>query len=183
MRWRDVSLADGTLRVRGTKTENAARVVVLLPALRDELIELKTQRDPARDSLVFATTRGTKEGPSNIWRRLLAPAVTAANARLEDAGEEPIPEALTPHGLRHTFASVLLYLGEEPGRVAEQMGHADPGFTYSRYYKRMRRREGSRTASGRSSTARRSNRSRRDRPRAPSRQRRPRGPGPRTGRA
>ena len=35
-----------------------------------------------------------------------------------------------------------LYLGEEAGYVADQMGHADAGFTYSRYYKRFRRCHG-----------------------------------------
>ena len=53
------------------------------------------------------------------------------------AGEQETPDRLTPHGLRHTFATVMLYLGKEAGYTAQQMGHADAGFTYSRYYRRF----------------------------------------------
>jgi integrase len=142
LRWREVNLARGTLRVVQGKTENAARTIDLLPPLREELATLKARRDGGRDELVFATSSGRKENPTNVRRRLLAPAVKNANARLEKDEEQTIPERLTPHGLRHTFATVRLYLGEEAGYVADQMGHADPGFTYSRYYKRFRRRDG-----------------------------------------
>jgi hypothetical protein len=36
----------------------------------------------------------------------------------------------------------MLMLGEEAGYVADQVGHADAGFTYSRYRKRIERRDG-----------------------------------------
>ncbi len=39
-------------------------------------------------------------------------AVELANEHLNGIGVEPIPEGLTPHGLRHTFASILAALGE-----------------------------------------------------------------------
>jgi integrase len=95
-------------------------------------------------------------GDENVRRHILAPAVAAANERLAAAGEQEIPEAcqcdkpcgcpkgLTPHGLRHIFATVMLYLGKQAGHTARQLGHADAGFTYSRYYKRFSERPGQR---------------------------------------
>jgi integrase len=53
-----------------------------------------------------------------------------------------MPESLTPHGLRHTFISVLFLLGEEAGYVADQADHSDALFTYNRYRKRIERRDG-----------------------------------------
>jgi hypothetical protein len=38
----------------------------------------------------------------------------------------PLPDGLTPHKLRHTFASILVALGVDPGSVMDQLGHTDP---------------------------------------------------------
>ncbi len=46
---------------------------------------------------------------------------------------------LTPHKLRHTFASILVALGVDPGGVMDQLGHTDPGFTLRVYRHGMRR--------------------------------------------
>jgi integrase len=144
LRWRDVDLANGALRVRGGKTENAARTVYLLAPLRDELAGLKARRGGERDALVFGTSAGGKDSASNVRRRVLAPAVEGANRRLDEAGEERVPERLTPHGLRHTFASILFAIGEDPRYVMGQLGHADAGFTLRVYAKEMDRRDGER---------------------------------------
>jgi hypothetical protein len=50
-----------------------------------------------------------------------------------------VPEGLTPHKLRHTYASILVALGVDPGSVMDQLGHADPGFTLRVYRHAMRR--------------------------------------------
>ncbi len=147
LRWRDVDLARGVIRVRRGKTENAERTVVILAPLRDDLLALKARRGPGRDDLVFATGSGGKESASNVRTRLLAPAVAAANARLDEIGEERGPERLTPHGLRHTFASLLFAVGDgeqpaNPRFVMGQLGHADPTFTLRVYAKEMERRDG-----------------------------------------
>jgi len=140
--WRDIDLANGRLRVRDGKTENARRTVYLLPPLREELSELKARRDPERSALVFGTARGRADSASNVRRRILKPAIEDANVILDGRDEELIPANLTLHGLRHTHISVMLVIGEEPGYVADQVGHADAGFTYSRYRKRIARRDG-----------------------------------------
>jgi integrase len=82
------------------------------------------------------------EQATNVRRRRLAQAVQKANARLEGDGVEPISERLTPHGLRHTFASLLFAVGEDARYVMGQLGHADAAFTLSVYAKTMNRRDG-----------------------------------------
>jgi len=43
--------------------------------------------------------------------------------------------------MRHTFASLLVALGEDPRFVMDQLGHTDPVFTMRVYTHQMRRRE------------------------------------------
>jgi integrase len=143
LRWRDVDLSAGRLTVRESKTAAGVRQVDTLPALR-ALLEGLPRRRP--DDLVFATSNGQPHGPSNIRRRVLAPAVKLANERLERDGEVPLPERLTPHKLRHTFASLLVALGVDPGSVMDQLGHTDPAFTLRVYRHGMRRDEASKDA-------------------------------------
>jgi len=99
-------------------------------------------RSPERDALVFGTTTGGKESPSNVRNRLLRAAVERADTALVTRGRDRLPERLTPHSLRHTFASLLVAFGEDPGYVMDQMGHTDPTFTLRVYRKAMKRRDG-----------------------------------------
>jgi integrase len=55
--------------------------------------------------------------------------------------QPPLPEALTPHSLRRTFASLLYALGESPRTVMAEMGHADEGLALRVYAQTMRRDE------------------------------------------
>ena len=65
-------------------------------------------------------------------------AVARANERLTGDGQVPLPERLTPHKLRHTFASLLVALGTDAGVVMDQLGHTSPVFTLSVYRHAMR---------------------------------------------
>jgi hypothetical protein len=58
----------------------------------------------------------------------------------------PLPERLTPHKLRHTYASLLVALGVDPGSVMDQLGHTDASFTLRVYRHGMRRDQASRGA-------------------------------------
>ena len=140
LQWRDVDLAANRITVRASKTDAGLRQIDILPTLRDELATYKAgaaNTDP--DGYVFATTRGSEPKQGNIRRRALDKAVARANEKLIEAGEVPLPEGLTPHKLRHTFASILVALGVDPGSVMDQLGHADPGFTLRVYRHGMRR--------------------------------------------
>src|SRR5207244_4914598 len=102
-------LARGTITVRAAKTAAGARVIDLLPVLREQLTEYRAALgDVAPDAFVFGTSTGAAQQPSNVRRRILAPAVARANERLDRDGIERLPERLTPHSLRRTFASILV---------------------------------------------------------------------------
>ena len=57
------------------------------------------------------------------------PVLDRADELLADPGQHPLPRGVTPHKLRHTYASVLIALGRDPRYVMEQLGHTDPKFT------------------------------------------------------
>ncbi len=73
---------------------------------------------------------------------MLSKAVEQANRRLAEDGAEPLPEGLTPHSLRRTFASLLFAIGETPPYVMAQMGHTTPNLTLAIYARQMNRRDG-----------------------------------------
>ena len=140
LQWRDVDIVGNRITVRESKTGAGVRQIDLLPALRDELEAYKEQTpNTAPNSYVFATTSGTEPKQGNIRRRVLDKAVERASEKLIEAGNVPLPEGLTPHKLRHTFASILVALGVDPGSVMDQLGHTDPGFTLRVYRHGMRR--------------------------------------------
>jgi integrase len=139
LRWRDVDLSGSRITVRESKTPAGRRTIDVLPVLHDELAALRARTDPAGTDLVFPTSGGGPQNPSNIRQRVLAAAVKRANQRLEDAGEAPLPEPLTPHKLRHTYASVLEAIGVKERAAMEQVGHTNPAFTFRVYGHAMRR--------------------------------------------
>lgn len=150
LRWRDVDLPAGRIRVgerdggRGeAKTTAGFRTVDMLPALRDELLAWKARapRTGPADR-VFATATGGTASRDNIRNRVLLPGIALADERLEADGRGSLPPRLTPHGLRHSFASLLVALGEDPRYVMAQLGHTDPTFTLRLYSHSMRRQEG-----------------------------------------
>lgn len=152
LRWRHVDLATGRLHVPGTKTDAADRTVQLLPALRDELLMYAADRpDRHRDDYVFATMKrggrgGTRLDPDNVRDRVLSRAIQDANAAQAEAGRDPLPEGITPHALRRTFASILVALGRDPAFVMRQMGHTTPHFTLRVYAGAMDWSDGERGA-------------------------------------
>ena len=63
----------------------------------------------------------------------MAPVSRRADELLTARGAQPLPRGVTPHKLRHTFASVLIALGRDPAYVQDQLGHTDPRFTLRVY--------------------------------------------------
>jgi integrase/recombinase XerC len=102
-----------TLRVTGKRSKT--RVVPIVPAVR-EAIEEYVRQCPypvSRDARLFVGARG---GPLNpdLVRRVVA----AARRRLG------LPDTLTPHALRHSFATHLLARGADLRALQELLGHA-----------------------------------------------------------
>ena len=145
LRWRDVDLAGGRLRVAGSKTDAGVRWVPLMPALRDELAERKTSATHTTpNDKVFATRTGGIWSRDNARKRIFDKAVELADQRLEDAGLAPTPEGLTPHSLRHTYISLRVALGHDRATIAQDAGHADIAVTFRIYTHVTRLDEGDR---------------------------------------
>jgi integrase len=138
--WRDVDLAGNRITIGKSKTDAGRRQIDLLPALRDELTAYKAQApDTGPNAFVFPSATGTERLGENIRPNVLGKAVETANEKLIETGHVPLPEGLTPHKLRHTYASILVALGVDPGSVMDQLGHVDAGFTLKVYRHGMRR--------------------------------------------
>jgi integrase/recombinase XerC len=102
-----------TLRVTGKRSKT--RVVPIVPAVR-EAIEAYAKQcpySPSGDVPLFVGARGGPLNPDLVRR-----AVAAARKRLG------LPDTLTPHALRHSFATHLLARGADLRSLQELLGHA-----------------------------------------------------------
>jgi integrase/recombinase XerC len=102
-----------TLRVTGKRSKT--RIVPIVPAVR-EAIEEYVRQCPypvAGDSPLFVGARGGGLNPDLVRR-----SVAAARKRLG------LPDTLTPHALRHSFATHLLARGVDLRALQELLGHA-----------------------------------------------------------
>jgi integrase/recombinase XerC len=102
-----------TIRVTGKRSKT--RVVPIVPAVRDA-IEDYVRQCPwplTGDGPLFVGARG---GPLNA--DLVRRSVAAARKRLG------LPDTLTPHALRHSFATHLLARGADLRSLQELLGHA-----------------------------------------------------------
>jgi integrase len=66
LRWRDVDLANGRLKIGRTKTDTGMREVDILPVLRDELAALKASAIAGPDDPVFVTSTGHVRSRHNL---------------------------------------------------------------------------------------------------------------------
>jgi integrase len=108
-----LDLHGGRLRVGEAKTEAGLRDIELTFFLQAELREHVAHmaalgRPTSAGGPIFPTYRGGEHSASNIRNRLLAECVARANARREAEGKMLLPEKVTPHTLRRTFASLAL---------------------------------------------------------------------------
>jgi integrase/recombinase XerC len=102
-----------TLRVTGKRSKT--RIVPIVPAVRDA-IELYVRQCPhpiQGNAPLFVGARGGPLNPDLVRR-----SVAAARRRLG------LPESLTPHALRHSFATHLLARGADLRSLQELLGHA-----------------------------------------------------------
>lgn len=133
LRWRDVNLEARRLRVATAKTDAGVREVDLTPALQELLADYRSRSPYAQPGdLVFPTSAGKRDNPSNVRNRFLDSAAKLGNANLQAARREPMPD-VTPHSLRRTFISLLLAAGADVPYVMAQAGHTDPKMTLGLY--------------------------------------------------
>lgn len=134
LRWEDVDFARGALSVRrtasqdvdgkraildGAKTASSNRLIVLPKPC---LAALKWHRQiTASDGWVFADERGGPIAESTIRTQLDAVILETGLPRI------------TPHGLRHSYASLALQAGVPMKVVQETLGHASLAMTMDLY--------------------------------------------------
>ena len=102
-----------TLRVTGKRSKT--RIVPIVPAVRDAIhIYIRECPYPiSGDAPLFVGARGGPLKPDLVRR-----SVAAARRQLG------LPESLTPHALRHSFATHLLARGADLRSLQELLGHA-----------------------------------------------------------
>src|SRR4029077_15725196 len=101
--------------------------VDMLPLLREILTEHKAASEGAGpDDPVFITSAGKPRSRHNIRQDVVDAVVAHANRLAEERGLQPLPLGITPHKLRHTFASILVAIGEDPTSVSQTAGTTHP---------------------------------------------------------
>jgi integrase len=142
LRWQDLDLERPTLSVRQTvvllggapfiqppKTIAARRTIKLSSDIVDALARHRhtqvERRLAARSwiegDLVFCTGEGKLLNPNNLYRNF--DAIVAA-ARIK---------RISPHGMRHTHATLLLAAGTPIKAVSERLGHSKTSITLDTY--------------------------------------------------
>jgi integrase len=136
LKWSDIDFEEGVIAIRRSITSTGlttpksgrSRRVAMPPGLASNLFDLLGRRRqeclargwPEVPEWVFCSETGTQPDPRNVervWGRV--------RRRAQKRGIRP----LKLHCARHTWATLALYAGKSIRWVAEQLGHADPGFT------------------------------------------------------
>lgn len=111
LRWSDIDFTRGTAIVTGKGSKD--RLVILGPKALDALGRLRGASAADADGVVFASTAGKPASTRLVERRM--------KRYLVEAG---LPADLTPHKLRHSFATHLLDAGADLRSVQEMLGHS-----------------------------------------------------------
>lgn len=140
--WRDVDLANSRIFIGRSKTQAGLREISMrpIPILRDVLAAHKAATYNGNpNSHVFLNVNGGTLNKDTLRKGVLVKAFERTDELLESRGQIPLPAGVTAHKLRHTFASVLVAIGEDPATVMKQLGHKDAEFTLEVYTHMMNR--------------------------------------------
>ena len=110
----DLDLETGQLLVRGKGTKQ--RVVPLMSVVVEAIREYLSCRPQTKSPHLFVSRVGGRPIHGRVVGRMLARV-------LEEAGLDQ--EGITPHRIRHTFATQLIRNGVDVRTVHELLGHAD----------------------------------------------------------
>lgn len=137
LKWDDVDFRNSQIHVRRTfnsgdffppKTKQSIRSIDIPPTLSLELKKWKLASAPNELNLVFPAESGKPLSHDFMYQKKFIPA-------LKKAG---LPRVRF-HDLRHSYASLLLSLGENIKYIQTQMGHSSPTVTldvYSHLFKK-----------------------------------------------
>jgi len=135
LKWKNVDLDKGVIHVeesltrtkakglfvKEVKTSHSRRDVYLSASVQEALVRYRDKQTPNKLGLVIASKAGGYLEPRNLIRKFKA---LAKKANVPD-----IPF----HNLRHTHATILMRMGENPKVVSERLGHARVGITLDIY--------------------------------------------------
>ena len=138
--WKDKKLTvaqaliekNGRVWLDDVKTD-AGRRIISLPEAAIEALKRQRKRQAEEQlafgegwrnehNLAFTDTKGGLLRRSNVTRRLFKPVCEAAGL-----------SGVTPHTLRHTHASILIFQGVDPKTISARLGHTDVAFTLQVY--------------------------------------------------
>ena len=122
LQWSDWNRKNQTIHIASSKTKHGIRDVPLIPEARAIL------------AFLYDTNRNSLERSSYIFARKGQP---VSKYHLRHICKRAAKIAgichVTPHMLRHTFATRLLERGANIAAVSKVIGHANPAFTMRRY--------------------------------------------------
>jgi len=127
MRWQDVNFDQNSIAVTGKGSRR--RAVPISAGLRTELMSWRKAQAAERLSSVWWDDHGDWVLSSEVGTRWEA---HNARKRFRPMAQEVCP-GLTPHGLRHATATVLLEEGVPMKVVAELLGHSSTRITENIY--------------------------------------------------
>jgi len=138
----DLDFPHGVIHVRDAKTEAGIRQVNMTPWLHEELLAYRASRaDAELDEPAFPTRSGARRDRRNINRKVIAPAVRAADALRSERRQAPLPGSITAHTFRRTFITLMLEASAPVPYVQAQVGHEDPTTTLEIYAQVLKRRD------------------------------------------
>jgi integrase len=131
LQWGDIDWNSNQISVRRSifrgkfinpKSKHSIRRIVISPILRQELEQYRLLCRKSDRELIFTNENGLPLDPDNLIKRGFYPALDRAGLR-----------RIRFHDLRHTYASLLIYQGENIKFIQSQLGHASAKTTLDRY--------------------------------------------------
>lgn len=120
LRWEDWDKENKVLHIRKSKTTNGIRDVPVIPEVALMLTCLSQRKRESRCPFIF-TFQG-EQVPADHIRYICNKAAKIAHL-----------EHVTPHILRHSFATRMIEHGADPKSLSVIIGHSNVAFTLNRY--------------------------------------------------
>lgn len=118
LRWGCIDFAEKIINFPSAKKDHISyRHIPLSPRLFDALINWRKLHPPKNKNYFLFTSKNASGGVRNLSPSTLTKTVNQYRLRLNMS-------KLTPHSLRHTFATFLLSSGSDIGTVKETLGHS-----------------------------------------------------------